>query len=442
MTGSEIVLKFGGSSLSSASAFKKVAQIITGFTDPIVVVSAIGTRRTKRLKITDLLFSAAQKAFQKKNFHSDFNEIKQRHRKILSDLKLNIILLDSDFNKLEAVLSKKRKGRSEVFYDAVVSFGELMSTKILSSFLERQGIHAVAIDAADIGMITDSNFGYARPLQKSSILIRKKLSTFKNIPIISGFVGKDIQGRRTTLGRGGSDFSASIIASALNAREIRIYTDVDGIFSADPRLINKAKVIPKLSFYEASELAYFGARVLHPETIYPAIEKDIPVRVLNTFNTKANGTVIVAKESHTIKAVTWKKGVTVIDIYSTRMFAVYGFLSKIFNVFARHEVVIDVLATSNVSVSLTVDTKPSTQLIKELSKFADVSFESNFSSVSLVGGGIRDKQSVLGKLFTAIKNYPIKMVSQGASKRNITFLIKEKYLNTVVKKIFNAFFNG
>lgn len=440
MTDSKIVLKFGGSSLNSANAFRRVAHIIADLSDPVVVVSAVGTRLAKELKTTDTLYSAAQKALRQKNFYSDFNTIKQRHGKILKNLKLNIALLDDDFNDLETILLKKRKYSPEVFYDAVLSFGELLSAKILSSFLQRQGIRAGAFDAADIGMVTDSNFGCARPLEKSSALIQKKLSSLEEIPIISGFIGKDKQGRRTTLGRGGSDLSASIIGGALNVCEIRIYTDVDGIFSADPRLIRRAKVIPSLSFYEAAELSYFGARVLHPEMIYPAIEKNIPVRVLNTFNPKIHGTVIVNRESYTIKAVTWKKGVIVVDIYSARMLAAYGFLAKIFNVFAKYKVVIDILATSNVSVSLTVDTKPSSRLIKELSQFANVNVESNFAAVSLVGGGIRDKRTVLGKLFTAIKNYPIKMVSQGASKRNITFLVREKYLKTVVNKIFNAFF--
>ena len=186
-------------------------------------------------------------------------------------------------------------------------------------------------------------------------------------------------------------------------------------------------------------MSYFGARVLHPETIYPAISKNILVRVLNTFNPHFAGTAIVSEESSKIKAITWKKNVTVINVYSARMLAAHGFLAKIFDVFAKYEVAIDVLATSEVSVSLTVGAKPLPNLIKELSQFADVGVESSFATVSLIGGGIRDKRGVLGKLFTAIRNFPIKMVSQGGSKRNITFLVKEKYLKSVIAKIFNEF---
>lgn len=441
MPNSKVVLKFGGSSLSSASAFKKVAHIISGFLDSVVIVSAVGTRSQEEKKTTDILYAMAQKAFDGKNYLRELSVVRNKHKKIIKALKLDARLLDPDFRKLKKTLSRKSKRTVGSFFDSVLSFGELMSAKILSSLLQRQGVNALSIDAADIGMITNSNFGCASLLPESTSLIKKNLQHTEGIPVITGFIAKDMRGRRTTFGRGGSDFSASTIAAAIGADELRIYTDVDGVFSADPRVVKKAKTIPELSFYEAAELAYFGARVLHPEMVYPAISKSILVRVLNTFNPYSTGTAIVSRESNKIKAITWKKDVTVINVYSARMLAAHGFLAKIFNVFAKYKIAIDVLATSEVNVSLTVGTKPSPHLIKELSQFADVSVESNFATLSLVGDGIRDKRGVLGKLFTAVRGFPIKMVSQGASKRSITFLVKEKYLKSVITKVFNTFFH-
>ena len=243
------------------------------------------------------------------------------------------------------------------------------------------------------------------------------------------------------MGRGGSDYSGALIAYALDAKELQIWTDVDGIFNTDPRIVPEAKVLDQVSFNEASELAYFGAKVIHPKTIKPAIEKNIPVKVLNTFNPSAKGTLITIEVSESLKAVSFKKGISIINICSAGMLLSYGFLSKIFKIFANKGVIVDVIATSEVSVSLTVENGDYLKVKEDLSKFANVSIYENMAIICIVGEGIKFKRGIISELFGAIKDHNINMVSIGASQRNITFLVQESEAIDVVKKVYKKFFN-
>ncbi len=260
------------------------------------------------------------------------------------------------------------------------------------------------------------------------------------IPVITGFVAQAENGHYITLGRGGSDYTGAIVGAGLMASEVQIWTDVDGILNTDPRLVPEAKVLTQVSFQEAGELAYFGAKVLHPKTIKPAIEKNIPVRILNTFNVSAPGTLITNEEEESLKAVTYKKNISIINICSAGMLEARGFLAKIFEVFAKHKVSVDVVSTSEVSVSLTVDNNFADIVVEELSAFASVNVYKGMAIVCLVGGGIITNSGVLSELFGAVSEHNVMMVSQGASKRNITFLVKEEEAQEVVKKVFNKFF--
>ncbi len=320
-----------------------------------------------------------------------------------------------------------------------------MSATIVAALLKKSGLSAEAIDAGEL-ISTDNNFGEGNvDFKKTNAQITKRLLPLfeRNIiPVITGFIGKSADGRYITLGRGGSDYTGAIVAGALNAKLLEIWTDVDGIFEADPRLIPQAKFLDHLSFNEASEVAYFGAKVLHPKTIKPALSKNIPVKILNTFNRKAVGTLITNEETSSLKSVTFKKGIAIINICSANALEAHGFLGKIFELFARHKIVIDVIATSEVSVSLTLDKGVDyKEVVAELSEFGQVEVTKNMAIVCLVGSEIRNNPKILGDLFSALTDHLISMVSLGASKRNITFLVPEKEAEEVTRKVFNTFFN-
>jgi len=330
--------------------------------------------------------------------------------------------------------------------DRLIGFGERISSEILAAYLNSMDIHGVMAEALDAYnlIFCDNNFSEGNvDFAKSYAAISERLGGLLAngvIPVITGFVAQAENGHYITLGRGGSDYSGAIVAAALDASELQIWTDVDGILSTDPRLVPEAKVLEQLSFNEAGELAYFGAKVLHPKTIKPAIEKNIPVRILNTFNVDAVGTLITNEATESLKSVTYKKNISIINICSAGMLLAHGFLARIFEVFEKHGISVDVVSTSEVSVSLTVDGNAGEELLNELGKFATITVQEGMAIVCLVGEGIRSNTRVLGDLFSAIAEHDVSMVSQGASKRNITFLVKAEEAPEVVKKTFNTFF--
>ncbi|MBU1992119.1 aspartate kinase, partial [Patescibacteria group bacterium] len=328
--------------------------------------------------------------------------------------------------------------------DRLQSFGERVSSNILAALLEKNGVRSRSVDAYSI-IYADNNFGEGNvDIERTNEAIQTTIQGLLDdgiTPVITGFIGQAENRQYITLGRGGSDYTAAIVAAALSASELQIWTDVDGIFNADPRLIQDAQALDRLSFEEASELAFFGAKVLHPKTINPAVAANIPVKILNTFNVDAPGTLIVNDENESIKSVTYKKDITIINVCSTGMLAAHGFLARIFEVFARNNISVDVVSTSEVSVSLTVENGVADNVIEELSEFARVNVQKNMAIVCLVGNGIRSTAGVLGNLFSGLNEFNISMVSQGASQRNITFLVDENDAQNVVQNIFRRFFN-
>ena len=433
------IAKFGGTSMGSAEAISKVADVVTGIEGrkAVVVSATSGT--------TDALLNLGQSALKNNGWEKDLKELIERHDDIISELEVELdldVFWRNTRNLLEGI--SLMGDISESAEDRLVTVGERVSSSILAALLRLRGLESEMMDAFDF-IFTDNNFGEANvDFEKTNKAVRRDVGSFLEdgmVPVITGFTGQSEDGRYTTLGRGGSDYTAAIVGVALDCTEVQIWTDVDGVFNTDPRLVDSAAVLDQLSFNEAGELAYFGAKVLHPKTIKPAVEKDIPVRILNTFNPSAKGTLITSEEADSLKSVTAKKGITIVNICSMGMLLAHGFMEKIFKVFADNNVIVDVVSTSEVSVSVTVEGNVPEVVIQKLSEFANVNIYDGMAIVCLVGSGIRSETRVLGEMFTAVADHDVSMVSVGASRRNVTFLVKENEVSEVVTKVFNTFFN-
>lgn len=441
-----VVAKFGGTSMGSAKAISQVAEIVGGMagTKVAVVSATSGT--------TDKLILLAETAATGGNWQEILTGLREKHEAILNELGSDAssgagvqVKLESFWKELEECCKEVQKKGELMTYmkDKISGFGERISSNILPAVLEKNGFKSVAMDSYEL-IFTDNNFGEGNvDFEKTNKAMMEKLLPLLEkgvIPVVTGFIGQSETAEYITLGRGGSDYSGAIVAGALGASELQIWTDVDGIFNFDPRNEPRAKVLPKLSFKEAAELAFFGAKVLHPKTIKPAIAKNIPVKILNTFNPSAPGTLITNEEEESIKSVTFKKGISIVNICSAGMLSAPGFMSKIFQIFSRAHIDVDVVATSEVSVSVTVDNGEADKIVEQLSKFATVRVEKNMAIVCLVGAGIIHDKLALTDLFTAVQEHDVCMVSQGSSKRNITFLVREDEVQEVTKKVFNKFF--
>lgn len=430
-------MKFGGTSLGSSSKIKEAANIVKSYLDsePAIIVSAIGG-------ITDMVIGAVEAASKGK---VDLGDIRKKHEGIIGDLGLDSKILD-DLDALEELLTSVKDVQINTKdMDSALSFGERLSSKIFAAYLEKEGVDAKALNAYDIGMVTNDEYGKAELLPQSFILLKDNLENLKEVPVITGFIAKCEQGFITTFGRGGSDYTAAIVGAALEADEIQIWTDVNGVMSSDPRIVKQAHTIDELSFTEAAELSYFGAKVLHPKTIQPAIDKNIPVIVRNTMDYKSKGTRIVQKvkeSAEIVKAISCKKNVTIINIDSSRMLDAYGFLAKIFNVFDSHKVPVDMVATSEISVSLTVDTGQIADVVEDLQKFSDVKIHKDKAIVIVVGEGLKKRIGKAAGLFNILRenNIHIDMISQGASEINIGFVVDMKDADKAVKVLHKHYF--
>jgi len=297
-------------------------------------------------------------------------------------------------------------------------------------------------------IVTDDEYGSAAPIwDETEKLIKLELHNLIDngeIPVLGGFIAASRGGETTVLGRGGSDYSAALVGAALRAREIQIWTDVTGVLTCDPRICPEAKTLKTLSYEEAAELAYFGAKVLHPKTIKPAVDYRIPVRVCNSHQPEERGTMILAETEqipNTIKSIAHKTGITILRISSARMLGAFGFMAALFQIFERYRTVIDVISTSEVSVALTLDNTDSLeQVVKELERLGDVEVETDNAVVCVVGEGLRASSGLASKIFSTIKDIPVSLISHGASSVNITFVIKEDKVKEVIKKLHAEFF--
>jgi aspartate kinase len=331
--------------------------------------------------------------------------------------------------------------------DLVVSFGERLSSRIVAEAFDQRGLRGVHVDARTC-IITDSHYGKAVPLEeaieaKLTALVLPLLNAGQT-PVMGGFIGSNEQGITTTLGRGGSDYTAALVGGGLHAGAIEIWTDVNGIMTTDPRICPDALRVKTISFEEAAELAYFGAKVLHPATILPAVQKSIPVFVLNSRNAANEGTKITAMAppcASPFKSIAAKKRLTIIDVVASRMLMSHGYLKKVFDVFDKYECAIDMVSTSEVSISLTVDSNQQLPAIcAELGKIADVKLEGNKALVCLVGEDIRGHNGIAGRVFSAISHVNVRMISQGASEINMSFMIDEEDVEEAIRSLHQHFF--
>lgn len=447
-----LIMKFGGTSVEDEAAFARVATIIETNKDraPVIVVSAMS-------KLTDALIEsfhlasdgAVEEARLKLEPHF------ARHAAVANALlpseEAQMIARRLEDAKADIKQILQRAARREALLpalqDEVASYGERLSSMLLTAVLRARGLPAINIDARQC-IITDETFGCATPLMSETEAGTRNhllpLIERGEIPVLGGFIASSTAGRTTTLGRGGSDYSAAIIGAALRASEVQIWTDVDGVMTADPRLVPKARTIPRLSYAEAAELAYFGAKVLHPKTIEPAVARFIPVRVCNSRRPTEEGTLICAESSTSvsrIKAIAHKTGITVIQVTSARMLGAYGFLRALFEVFDRYRTVVDVVTTSEVSVSLTLDdTRALDSIVRELERLGTVQVEPRRAIICVVGEGLRTTPGIAARVFSAMRDINISLISQGASSINLTFVIDQERVAEAVARLHRAIF--
>ena len=447
-------MKFGGTSVGGPEEIKRVAGIIKSRLNkqPLVVVSAVGGITNKLVALTEKSADRSQP-----NSDAEIEVIRKNHAHIIKALGLedDKQLLEKFSFAIDSLtdLSEKLHMAGELvkhLVDQVLSFGEFLSANIVVSYLNSIGIKSIFSDAREF-LVTDSHFCAAKPQIEESTAKVKELVLPKAkdfVQITQGFIGRDSFGRTTTLGRGGSDYSATLFGAMLGAERVEIWSDVDGVLTADPSVIPNAKRIKKMTFQEAAELAYFGAKVLHPATLLPAIEKNIPVSVLNSMRPNDSGTEIsksptLRNDGGLVKSIAYKEGLTVITVTSTRMLMAYGFMSSIFTIFEKYSTSIDLVATSEVSVSMTIDnTEHLAEIESELKRFAEVEVETGKSIVCAVGTKMKKTPGAAAKLFGIIPDIPIHLISQGASEINISFVIDDENLLPVINKLHDKLFSG
>ena len=443
-----IVLKFGGTSVQDSKWIDKALDIANSQIEsaPLMISSAMGKTTDRLVEIADF---AADK--NKDGIINNIENLKKTHidtaesflsgenlkkaAESISDLFNELYSLSRGLFLLQECTLKSR--------DILLSFGERLSTVLIYYRALERGINAELLDSRNF-IITDDNYSAAAPIMTlTNEKIQEQVKPEKNKLIIAqGFISSAENGSTTTLGRGGSDFTATIIGSALEAEEVQIWTDVDGILTTDPRLVKKARTMETISYTEAAELAFFGAKVVHPSTIQPAVEKKIPVVVKNTRNPAAPGTRIIQDSlSKGITGIAGKKNITLINISSSRMLNAYGFLARIFTIFNKYRTPVDLISTSEVSVSMTIeDTKNINSIVSELELIGKTTIESKNGIICLVGKDIWKDSSLIAKIFSTLSPASIKMISLGASDVNLSMVLDEDEVDNTIIKLHKTFF--
>jgi aspartate kinase len=447
-----IVMKFGGTSVESAAAVERVARIVRSRLEqrPVVVVSAMGKTTNRLLEVGYTAISGRRDDFLQ--LIHDLRSFHSREARLVVPLSERAELdrtLDDHFQELTELV----KGLAVVgeltprSIDAISSYGERLSSYIVTLAFRHYGVPAVHLDARRV-IVTNRKHTHAAPLFPETY--RRLADTIPSLAadgsviVMGGFIGATEDGVTSTLGRGGSDFTAAIVGAGIGAEEIQIWTDVDGMLTADPTLFAGGHRVKTMSFAEAAELAYFGAKVLHPATVVPAIEKNIPVLILNSRRPDVAGTRIVSERvpcGNVVKSIACKRRITVVNVHSNSMLMAHGFLRRIFEIFDRHETAVDMVATSEVSVSLTIDdTSRLNAICDALKDFSEVSMERDQTIVCLVGDNIRYTPGVAARVFTALGDVNARMVSQGASLLNLSLVVADADVRRAVESLHREFF--
>ncbi len=446
-----IVVKFGGTSVGDAEAIGRAADIVQGRLDrqPAVVVSALGGATNALLAIGEQsakghLIGALRGVESLRDRHFQQCEKLLGTSPAASEIAGEMSATFDELASLAEALSVLGHATPRSF-DAIAAFGEQLSSQLVAAFFSQRGLPAEHIDARDV-FVTDDNFMAAEPqleaiAEAAREIVMPRLQEGK-VPVMGGFIGRTTKGITTTLGRGGSDYSASLLGAALHADSIEIWTDVDGMLTADPRVVKKSRLIEQIRFDEASELASFGAKVLHPNTIAPAVRLGIPVFIYNSRNPAGKGTRITFDAPRrAVSAIAGKGGVTVVKVGAAKMLFARGFLRRVFDIFERNGVSVDVVATSEVSVSVTVDDPSGLEsLIVELSALGDVSVERDRAIVAVVGAAISDDTAAMGRAVSALAGLKIHMMSLSATGINLTIIVDGDQLNASLERLHGEFF--
>ena len=452
-----LVQKFGGTSVADADAIRRLVAIVqhgrgTPARGPAVVVSAMSG-------VTDGLLAVAADAAAARlePALAGLAKVRVRHAEAIGGLLTGARAAETaaftttHLDQLESVvrgLALLREVTPRTM-DAITATGELLSSRLVAAAVEEAGTPSTWVDARQV-VVTSDEHGRAVPLADptNAALRAVVLSAVDagRVPVLGGFIGATAEGMTTTLGRGGSDYSGALVGAGIDADEIQIWTDVDGMLTADPRVVDHPQLVERLSYAEASELAYFGAKVLHPSTILPAVERGIPVRIVNARRPEGAGTLITATPGTgpgPFAALACKRNLAVVNITSTRMLMAYGFLRRLFEVFERFRTAVDVVTTSEVSVSVTVEDRRSLDAIRQaLEGFAEVSVEPDMALVCAVGDGLMAQPTTAARMLGALNGMPLRMVSQAASRRNITVVLADADVPDAMRRLHKEFFDA
>jgi len=439
---SMVVMKFGGTSVGSAEQIHRVAVIVRRNLEssPLLVVSAL----------SGVTHTLGQAAVPGANWRERYDSIRLRHANVMIELGLDPTLVDGELGELEEVLTgiSWLQECTMRTLDLVLSFGERMSARIVAASLESAGIPSLAVAAYDLGIRTTDHHGSARPLPEVEAGILAAYGRLPHgVPVVTGFIGKNLAGAITTMGRGGSDYTATIIGAALGAEEVQIWTDVSGVMTADPSVVPDALSLEALTYDEASELAYYGAQVLHPSTMTPARRRGTPIRVLNTMEPAHPGTLILPPEQvdsnpRLVKSIVYKENQILLHVTAPRRLQMHGFLARMFDVLDRFGVVVDMISTSEVTVSMTVSAVDLDTPVAELRTFADVSITQNRAIMCCVGRDMKHAVGLSGRIFgcLGVAGVNVQMISQGASEINVAFVIEDTDIGRAVRALHREFF--
>jgi aspartate kinase len=452
-------MKFGGTSVADPDAINRLIGIVRRQIEtqqreeeevaPVVVVSALS-------KVTDALVQVTRLAEdgEAAKATDTLRALLDRHVSVATAVTTasrdkTVAAVKAEFEELIGLVHALAVLRevSPRSLDAVLATGELVSSRIVAAAFADHRVPSAWVDARTV-LVTDADYNGAAPdMNETRDRASEHLGAHTSagrVPVLAGFIGATGAGVTTTLGRGGSDYSAAIFGASLDVDEIQIWTDVDGMLTADPRIVPQPRLVPQLTFDEASELAYFGAKVLHPSTILPAVDKNIPVRILNSRRPDNTGTLITADGATAtgqLTAIACKRDVTVVDITSTRMLMAHGFLRRLFEVFERFKTAVDVVTTSEVSVSVTVDDERRLEaIVDNLRNFAEVNIEREMAIICAVGENLRSDPTLFGRAVTALDRVPLRLVSQAGSRRNITFVLRDSDVPHAMMRLHEAFF--